>query len=106
MIYEVETNKFGTAIKHDRNFTQLYIDNTSAEDDKFIRHLVKCSNAFDSAASRLGISVLDLAEALQDGGIAELVDSLAELRDWYLRNVGLPACRANAILAKIRKEGE
>lgn len=30
-------------------------------------------DAITSAADRLGISALDLAEALQDGGIAELV---------------------------------
>ncbi len=32
--------------------------------------------------------------------IAELEAALAELRDWYQEHTGLPACRANAVLAQ------
>lgn len=51
----------------------------SEEQGSNILLFVKAYNSFDSAASRLGISAVQLAEALQDGGIAELYESLAEM---------------------------
>jgi hypothetical protein len=38
-------------------------------------------NAFDSAARKLGINAVEFAERMQDGGIAELVESLDGLED-------------------------
>ena len=46
----------------------------------------QCVDALDSASSRLGISAIDLAESLQDGGIAELVNALGQA------NAQLEAC--------------
>jgi len=33
----------------------------------------------------------------------EAVEALTELRDWYLKNVGLPAVRANRVLKEFKK---
>ena len=70
-------------------------------------------DAITSAADRLGISALDLAEALQDGGIAELVRLAKEVESLKFCMIydNDPAAQALAnmastILAKIRKEKE
>ena len=36
----------------------------------------------------------------------ELLEALKELRDWYRENVGLPACKANAAIAKAEGRAE
>jgi len=40
------------------------------------RLLAAAYNAFDSAAKRLGCNAVELAESMQDGGIAALVETL------------------------------
>jgi len=69
-------------------------------------------NAFDSAAFRLGISAVQLAEVLQDGRIAELVE-LLQITSTNVDSdkMGMDQfCNlgkiSRTILAKIRKEGE
>lgn len=74
------------------------------------------TKAFMTAASRLGISPLQLAEALQDGGIADAFEALAGLMvgntryhdTWGTKSIPRDDAldKARAILAKIRKEGE
>lgn len=56
-------------------------------------------DAITSAAARLGVPAIDLAEALQDGGIAELVQFAESYKDYADSDV-------RSMLAKIRKEGE
>ena len=65
-----------------------------------------CIQAFQSAASRLGISALDLAEALQDGGIADALELIKYAVDNPDFNSETFDLRCRAILAKIRKKGE
>jgi hypothetical protein len=36
----------------------------------------------------------------------DLLEALKELRDWYRENVGLPACKANAAIAKAEGRAE
>jgi hypothetical protein len=46
------------------------------------RLLAAAYNALDSAAKKMGVNAVLLAEAMADGGIAELVETLARARDW------------------------
>jgi hypothetical protein len=45
--------------------------------------LAAAYNAFDSAAKKLGVSAVELAEAIQDGQIADLIRAL----QWYQKNL-------------------
>lgn len=52
-------------------------DKLSRQDEEFLKFYYYSVTAFETAAARLGMNPLDLAERLQDGGIAEAEDALA-----------------------------
>jgi hypothetical protein len=39
-------------------------------------------NAFDSAAKRLGVNAVELAERMQEGGIYRLIETLEDVAEW------------------------
>jgi hypothetical protein len=49
---------------------------TQAEQEENARLLTAAFNAFDSAAKKLGCTAIELAERMQEGGLAELVEAL------------------------------
>jgi hypothetical protein len=53
------------------------------------RLLAAAYNAFDSAGKKLGLNAVLLAEALADGGIAQLVEAVRaakEMSDWFMEH--------------------
>jgi len=48
-------------------------------DENLARGMVAAYNAFDSAAQKLGVNAVELAERMANGGIAELVTAFEEL---------------------------
>jgi hypothetical protein len=70
-------------------------------------------NAFDSAARRLGISAVHLAERMQDGEIAAMLEALEAIKAWWMLTPGflageddMPAVIFDAmisIIAKVRQ---
>ena len=94
-----------------------YDENGNGTDEAMVNVRIICAsvNAFARAASRLGIGAVELAERLEDGGLAELVEAHEELladidglsSDFEIcREISgsSPAKRSRAILAKV-KEG-
>ena len=97
---------------------------TKFHDNPIMNLMATSTVAIETAASRLNMSAIDLAEALQGGGIAELVEIASKLaamvqehNEWKPDNVPIHAVndaeitygdarRCRAILAKIRKEGK
>lgn len=70
------------------------------------RLLAAAYNAFDSAAKKLGLNAVELAERMQDGEIASLVSAIEQLM-WQVVNgtsveQGNAAIEARAILTRVR----
>ena len=57
----------------------LYFDGNSDKQGANARLLVAAYNAFDSAAQKLGVNAVELAEGMQEGGIANLAESLKDI---------------------------
>lgn len=77
------------------------------------RLLTAAYNAFDSAAKNLGVNAIELAERMQDGELAELINALSPLVDAVFNDNGditmnfaqitsADGLRARAILAKLK----
>ena len=62
------------------------------EAERQIAFADKCEQAFRTAAARLGMNPLDLAERLQYRGIAELYYNLSDQHSWHLGvgTLGIP----------------
>jgi hypothetical protein len=58
---------------------QKLIDQSWPELEVNARLLQAAYNAFDSAANKLGINAVELADRMQEGGIADLIQALSSL---------------------------
>ena len=76
------------------------------EEEANARLLAASYNAFDSAAARLGLNAVELAERMQDGGIAEFIDALRLARSCMADcdvHTAMPeqAAKIDAVLATV-----
>ena len=53
----------------------------SEEEERCAKFITAACNAFDSAATKLGLNASDLAECVANAGLAELLESLAGVAD-------------------------